>query len=114
MLVTELTSATPPAMIMPRADPETAFTEAAPVTCAIGLLVGDGGIFTPVDATVLGRVLASGISSTMTIYIRRSSDGGHDGKESDDVEFHLDGFVWFWNWLREGGWIRTLNWKWLF
>lgn len=38
-------------MIMPRADPETAFTEAAPVTCAIGLPVGDGGIFTPVDAT---------------------------------------------------------------
>jgi hypothetical protein len=49
--VTELTSATPPAMIMPRADPETAFTEAAPVTYEIGLPVGDGGTFTPVDAT---------------------------------------------------------------
>jgi hypothetical protein len=39
-------------MIMPRADPETAFTEAAPVTCAIGLPVGVGEVLTPVDATV--------------------------------------------------------------
>jgi hypothetical protein len=32
----------------------------------------------------------------MTIYIRfsSSSDGGHNGKESDDFELHLDGFVW--------------------
>jgi hypothetical protein len=30
----------------------------------------------------------------MTIYVRFSSnDGGHDGKESDDIELHLDGFV---------------------
>jgi hypothetical protein len=29
----------------------------------------------------------------MTIYIRfrSSSDGGHNGKESDDFELHLDG-----------------------
>jgi len=52
--VTELTSATPPAMIKPRADPETAFTEAAPVTCAIGLPVGVGVFLTPVDATIVG------------------------------------------------------------
>jgi hypothetical protein len=56
LLVTalELTSATPPAMIMPRADPETAFTEAAPVAYEIGLPVGVGVLLTPVDATIVG------------------------------------------------------------
>lgn len=39
-------------MIMPRADPETAFTEAAPVAYEIGLPVGVGAVLTPVDATV--------------------------------------------------------------
>jgi len=41
-------------MIMPRADPETAFTEAAPVTYEIGLPVGVGVVLTPVDATTVG------------------------------------------------------------
>jgi len=41
-------------MIMPRADPETAFMEAAPVACEIGLPVGVGVCLTAVDATTVG------------------------------------------------------------
>lgn len=41
-------------MIMPSADPETAFTEAAPVAYEIGLPVGVGVLLTPVDATTVG------------------------------------------------------------
>jgi len=39
-------------MIMPRADPDTALTAAAPVAYAIGLPVGVGEVLTPVDAIV--------------------------------------------------------------
>lgn len=41
-------------MIMPRADPEMAFTEAAPVAYEMGLPVGVGEVLTPVDATRVG------------------------------------------------------------
>jgi hypothetical protein len=46
----ELTRATPPATIKPRA--ETPLAEAAPVANGIGLPVGVGGTATPVEATV--------------------------------------------------------------
>jgi hypothetical protein len=58
------------------------------------------------------------MSSNMTIYIRlSSSDGGHGGKESDNVELHLDGFVWLCLVLEliEGGWKKEVEFeKWLF
>lgn len=57
----QLTSATPPAMIIPRADPETPFTVAAPVAYAIGLPVGVGVLLTPVEAiTVVGLATPDG------------------------------------------------------
>lgn len=48
----KLTRATPPATIMPRADPEILLTLAAPVAKAIGLWVAVGAMTAPVDATV--------------------------------------------------------------
>jgi hypothetical protein len=110
-------------MIMPRADPETALTEAAPVKEAIGLPVGVGGVLTPVDAmvglatpeelteleqtvtvTVLKILSAMERKEQAADHIRlSSSDGGHSGKdEGDDVELHLDGGL-FGCWIGEDG-----------
>ena len=55
-------------MIMPRADPETAWTD-PPFEYAIGLLLGVGGILTPVEATVATLGLATPDGQTVTVTV---------------------------------------------
>lgn len=54
-------------MIMPRADPETALTEAAPWK-AMGLPVGVGGLLAPVEATV-GLATPDGLELGQTVTV---------------------------------------------
>lgn len=55
-------------MIIPRADPETALTDAAPLK-AIGLPVGVGGTLTPVEATVGLGTTGVAVLQTVTVTV---------------------------------------------